>query len=101
MLRLIFVMMLIFTSTAHAEIKTYEGIGEYVMSEFEALDIAKQRAKQKAERNAQEKAGVYVSSYTKVKDSSVTEDEIITITSGIMNVINVDYEVTPLDKSRV
>ena len=92
--------MLIFTSTADAEVKTYNGTGEYIMSEFETLDIAKQRAKQKAERHTQEQAGVYVSSYTKVKNAQVSEDEIITITSGIMNVVDVDYEVTPLDKGK-
>ena len=98
--RIFFMILLIFTSTANAEVKTYNGTGEYIMSEFETLDIAKQRAKQKAERHAQEQAGVYVSSYTKVKNAQVSEDEIITITSGIMNVVDVDYEVTPLDKGK-
>ena len=100
LIRFMFIMMLLFTSTANAEVKIYNGTGEYIMSEFETLDIAKQRAKQKAERHAQEQAGVYVSSYTKVKNAQVSEDEIITITSGIMNVVDVDYEVTPLDKGK-
>ena len=100
LMRFIFIIMLLFTSIASAEVKTYNGTGEYIMSEFETLDIAKQRAKQKAERHAQEQAGVYVSSYTKVKNAQVSEDEIITITSGIMNVVDVDYEVTPLDKGK-
>lgn len=83
-------------SVAHAEIKTYTGIGEYVMSDFETPDIAKQRAKQYAERNAQEQAGVYVNSYTKVENFKVTEDEIITMTNGILSVNDVKYEVVPL-----
>ena len=29
-----------------AEIRTYEGTDEYIMSEFETIDVAKQRAKQ-------------------------------------------------------
>ena len=41
-------------SIAHAEVKTYEGVGEYVMSDFETPDTAKQRAKVRAEQNAQE-----------------------------------------------
>ena len=80
----------------HAEIKTYTGNGEYIMSEFETLDIAKQRAKQKAERNAQEQAGVFVGSYTKVRNAQITEDEIIAITNGILNVLDVQYKLTPL-----
>ena len=98
--RIIIIMMLIFTSTAHAEIKTYNGTGEYIMSEFETLDIAKQRAKQMAERDAQEKAGVYVQSYTKVNNAQVTDDEIVTMTNGIINVINVQYKLTPLSDGK-
>ena len=79
-------------SVAHAEIKTYEGIGEYVMSDFETPEVAKQRAKVRAEQNAQEQAGVYVSGYTKVNNLQVTNDEVIVITNGIMSVIETTYE---------
>ena len=98
--RLITIMMLIFASTAHAEIQTYNGIGEYIMSEFETLDVAKQRAKQIAERDAQEKAGVYVQSYTNVKNAQVTEDEIVTMTSGILSVVDCKYNLTPLSDGK-
>lgn len=37
-----------------AEIVNYDGMGEYIMSDFETPDVAKQRAKLYAERNAQE-----------------------------------------------
>ena len=79
-------------SVAHAEIKTYEGVGEYVMSDFETPDTAKERAKQRAQQNAQEQAGVYVSSYTEVHNLAVTKDEITVITSGIMKIKDVVYE---------
>ena len=39
-----------------AEVKEYEGVGEYVMSDFETPDVAKQRAKARAEQNAMEQA---------------------------------------------
>ena len=35
-------------NVANAEVRTYEGIGEYIMSDFETPDIAKQRAKIRA-----------------------------------------------------
>ena len=82
--------------TVNAEIKTYEGTDEYVMSEFETIDIAKQRARQKAERNAQEKAGVYISSYSETHDMELVTDEIVSIACGIMSVVDVKYDVTPL-----
>ena len=98
--RWIFILILIFSSNANAEIKTYSGIGEYIMSEFETLDVAKQRAKQKAERDAQEQAGVYVNSYTKVKNSQVTEDEIITMTNGILSVTDCQFNLIPLSDGK-
>ena len=77
----------------HAEIQTYTGIGEYIMSDFETPEIAKQRAKQYAERNAQEQAGIYISSYTKSENAKITEDEIITMSNGILSVTDVKYDI--------
>lgn len=78
---------LFISSSVDAEIRTYEGTDEYVMSEFETIDVAKQRAKQKAERAAQEQAGVFVASDTEVVNSMVTKDEIRTMTCGILKIV--------------
>ena len=86
--------------SADAEIKTYEGTDEYIMSEFETIDIAKQRAKQKAERVAQEQAGVFVEGTTEVVNMMVTKDEVRTMTSGILKVIDVQYKLTPLEDGK-
>lgn len=86
-------------SVANAEIKTYEGSEEYLMSEFETIDIAKQRAKQKAERIAQEKAGVYISSYSEMKDFELVKDEVVSIACGIISIVDVKYDVTPADNA--
>lgn len=80
------------TSAASAEIKTYEGFGEYVMSDFETPDIAKQRAKQRAEAAAQEQAGVFVKSNTKVVNYQLESEEIEVMTAGIMKVHSVEYD---------
>ena len=80
------------TTMAHAEVKTYEGVGEYVMSDFETVTIAKERAKMYAERNAQEKAGVYVSSYSKSINSVINTDEVEAMTATILQVLDVKYE---------
>ncbi len=85
---------------ANAEIKTYEGTDEYIMSEFETIDTAKQRAKQKAERAAQEKAGVFVESNTEVVNLKVTRDEVRTMTGGILKIIDVVYQLTPLSDGK-
>ena len=85
-------------SSANAEIRNYDGVGEYIMSDFETPDVAKQRAKLYAERNAQEKAGVYIKSYSKSENFELVDDEIITMTSGILKVINVDYKILPMEE---
>ena len=86
----------VFTPFVFAEERTYEGVGEYVMSDFETPDIAKQRAKSRAEQNAVEQAGVYVDSYTKSVNAVIVRDEITVITNGILRVIDTKYSFQPL-----
>ena len=78
-------------SVVHAEVKTYTGVGEYYMSDYETPDVAKQRAKQRAEQNACEQAGVYVKAFSRTKDFELVDDEVITMTSGILKVLDVQY----------
>ena len=86
---------------AFAEVREYEGLGEYVMSDFETPDVAKQRAKARAEQNAMEQAGVYVESYTKVINAQVTHDEINVMTNGILKVKDVQYgKMTPTEDGK-
>ena len=87
---------LLVTLPVNAEIKTYEGSDEYIMSEFETIDIAKQRAKQKAERAAQEKAGVFIEANTEIVNMKIAKDEIRTMTGGILKIVDVQYQLTPL-----
>ncbi len=84
---------------ASAEVKEYEGFGEYVMSDFETPDTAKQRAKERAEQNAMEQAGVYLESCTEVVNARITKDEIKTITNGILKVKDVKYVMSPISES--
>lgn len=85
---------------ASAEVKEYEGFGEYVMSDFETPDVAKQRAKARAEQNAMEQAGVYVESYTKVINAQVTRDEITTMTNRILRVKDTQYKMLPTEDGK-
>ena len=89
---------LIGTSPVNAEVRNYDGVGEYIMSDFETPDVAKQRAKLYAERNAQEKAGVYIRSYSKSSNFELVTDEVESMTSGILKVISVDYKVIPMEE---
>ena len=84
-------------SVAQAEIQTYTGTGEYLMSDGETMDIAKQGAKMHAIRNAQEQAGIFLSSRSEVKNGKLTKDEIETFTVGVIKVREVKYKPVPLD----
>ncbi|MBQ3452388.1 MAG: tetratricopeptide repeat protein, partial [Selenomonadaceae bacterium] len=87
---------LFFMPTSHAEIQTYTGEGTYVMSEGENLGVAKDRAKMDALRNAQEKAGVYIRSYSKMKNFELIDDEVIAIASNIVKLVQ-DPQYYPLE----
>ena len=86
------VVSLLFMPTTQAEIQTYTGNGEYYMSDFETFDVAQKRAKQRAEQNACEQAGVFVKSVSRSVNSKIVEDEIIAMTSGILKVVDVQFK---------
>lgn len=80
----------LFTTVAHAEIKTYTGVGEYLMTE-ETLDFAKNRAELEAERNVLEQVSVYIRGQSTMIDNELDNDEIITIAAGILHVTNTKF----------
>ena len=75
------------TAVAHAEVKVYDGEGTYVMSEGENLGVAKERAKADAMRNACEKAGTFVKSYSRSINNELAEDVIETMTANIVKLV--------------
>ena len=80
------------STTVEAEVKTYEGIGEYVMGERDTLETAKQGAKDKALRNALERAGVLIQAFARTEDSELVEDVITSQTGAILKVVEVTYD---------
>ena len=86
-----------FMSSANAEIKTYEGVGEYIMGDFEKEGVAKLRAKARAVQNAKDKAGIFLQSYTKTVNARLTNDEIIAVTNTFATEVDVKYEVVSVD----
>ena len=72
---------------AEAKLITYTGVGEYPMGEGETVEMARERAKERAYRNALEQVGVQVESETRVINHVVDKDEIRTIARGILKLI--------------
>lgn len=67
--------------------------GEYVMGDGETMAVSEERARINAVRQAAEEAGVFVKSYTKVRNMTLEEDEVELIANHAM-------KVTVLNKSR-
>ena len=94
---LIALLILFVSSIVNAEVKTYEGTDEYyVLGAVENINVAKERARERALRDAREKAGVYIHTFSKVINMNMVEDEIISVASGIIQVLDTAYEIVPL-----
>ena len=75
-----------------AAVQTFEGVGEHCMDVFESRDIAQQRAKEKALRDAVKKAEIYLKSYSRSIGADLTDDEIKIIAASIIKIIDIQYE---------
>lgn len=83
--------MFVYITNCTAEIKIYEGYGEYCMSEFEDAEISKQRAIENAKQNALEKSGVFLKSFSRSINSNLVNDEVIAINQNIINIHDVNF----------
>lgn len=79
-------LVLLFSSTAQAETKTVSAEAFYIMGDGETPSFAEAMALQKAKQSALEEAGTYVQSYTRSVNQDLTQDEIQTVTGGVMQI---------------
>ena len=77
---------------AEAAIETYVGKGSATMSEDESQDKATDRAKIKALRHAQEQAGVFIRSQSRMRDLELVEDDVETISGSVVKIIDTDVK---------
>ena len=77
---------LLIAAPVSAEVKTFEGVGEYVMDDSVSFDVAKLRAQQKAVRAAQAKAGIYLKTFSRYVNSELSDDEIVAATAAALTV---------------
>ena len=90
-------MTLLIVSIVNAEVETYEGVDEYyVLGAVEDINVARERARERALRDAREKAGVYIHAVSRVVNMKMLEDEIVSVASGVMRVLETTYEVVQL-----
>lgn len=84
------VVVILFASTAHAETKAYTGYGEYLMTD-ETIDYAKEQAEREAQLRILEEVCTDVKKSAKMIDHELDEDEIITISAGILHVTDTKF----------
>ena len=88
-------------SIAHAEIKTYIGIGNasinFGENDPEIVKKMQIHAQHQAEQNAKEKAGKFIKTQTTTINSIVTEDTVYTVTNEIVNIVDVKFKKSPIE----
>lgn len=77
---------IVIPAVSEAKAVTVEGDGYYILSDDDNVSTAKERARRDALRSAAEKAGVFVKSYTETNNMVLTKDEIIVVSSNLLNV---------------
>ena len=79
-------------SVANAKTKIYDGVGYFALAD-KSMDYAKNQAKLDGARNIAEQVFVDVQAKTNIKNSVVQRDEIITMTEGLMKILEVKYKI--------
>ena len=91
MRKFIFLLMLLailnfYGQTSSAEIKTFHAESSYIMNRGEPIKDAQEKAFNDTVRLISEEAGVIIKSFSSTKNSSLTADEIETITAAVLRI---------------
>ena len=70
-----------------AEKKTYNGTGEYTMSDYETPLVAEKRALTNAQNQVLEQAGVFVSTYTRMENMAIMDNSVNMIVAQSLQII--------------
>ncbi|MBR2216421.1 MAG: tetratricopeptide repeat protein [Selenomonadaceae bacterium] len=77
-----------FPITVSAAVQTFTATDGYTMSDYDNPNIAEQRAIDYAMRRAAEQAGVYIETYSRSMNAQISEDEVKTIASNKIKLVN-------------
>lgn len=83
--------LLLAAPSALAKTQIIEATGVYQMGENDTIAAARENARKDAMRNAAEKAGVYVRSYSRTKNLKLTDDQVEVISVQTMQVKDCKY----------
>lgn len=91
------VIFLLSAAIVGATVEIFDGEGQYIMSDFENHDIAKQRAQQRAERKAQKKAGIALKTFSRSINSELADDEVSAVINNIVKISEVKIVPIPFE----
>lgn len=91
-LAVLFAIVVLNTSVACAEVKTYTGNGDYLLTD-ENISFAKSRAEISAELSILNQICVYVKGQSTTIDNEFDNDEVISICAGILHVTDTKYQI--------
>jgi len=77
-----------------AAVKIFDGTGQYIMNNDGNHEFGKKRAQQRAERDAQKKAGVALKTFSRSINSELTDEEVSAVTNNIIKIS--DLKIVPV-----
>ena len=86
-----------------AAVQIFDGKGEWHTSDAETAQMAMARAKQRAQIDAQKKAGFYLKTFSRSVNSELTDDEVSAVTNNIIEIVgdvHFDKKVIPLSEQQ-
>ena len=84
---LVLAMLIIFQTTTFAAIEIFSANAEYTMTDYDTPEVAEQIVLDFARQNAAEQAGIYLESYSRSENMKLVEDEIKTVASSNVEII--------------
>ncbi|MBO4779952.1 MAG: hypothetical protein J5497_04875, partial [Selenomonadaceae bacterium] len=86
-----------------AAVQIFDGKGEWHTSDAETQSIAMARAAQRAQIDAQKKAGIYLQTFSRSVNAQLTDDEISAVTNNIIEIVGevqYDKKIIPLSDTQ-
>ena len=87
----------------YAAVQMFDGRGEWHTSDAENPQIARQRAQQRAQLDAQKKAGLAIKTFSRSINNELTDDEVSAVTANIIELVgdvHFDKKIIPLSDNQ-
>ena len=94
---------LLTTAIVAAAVQIFDGKGQWHTSDAETESMAKARAQQRAQLDAQKKAGLAIKTFSRSINNELTDDEVSAVTANIIELVgdvHFDKQIIPLSDSQ-